>query len=34
MTYTDRKTEIIPSAIQVNDIGNLIYTIRGKRGRK
>ena len=30
MASTDRKTEIIPVAIQENDIGNLIYTIRGK----
>ena len=31
MANTNRKTEIVPVTIQVNDIGNLIYTIRDKR---
>ena len=31
MASTKEKTEIVPVTIQVNDIGNLIYTIRDKQ---
>lgn len=30
MANTKEKAEIVPVTIQVNDIGNLIYTIRDK----
>jgi len=31
MASTEKKTEIVPASIRLNDIGNLIYTIRGNQ---
>ena len=31
MASTEKKTEIVPASIWLNDIGNLIYTIRGNQ---